>query len=182
MAPWMLAILTTQRCVRIIQVGMVLFLLFFAHYLGVSGRQHSFGIALGLGGYAMMELTLIASWVGQHLGNTSTDLVNMAAYNSALLTWFVYVLVKSPARDAATNLLQSQRWEQSLTDIHHPFPPDSLIPMFEGMVDRALSRTPVNSPLPSSGSATEANAAVTGEVIRVAGFDFSLPPRITSKT
>jgi hypothetical protein len=99
-----------------------------------------------------------------------------------LLTWFVYVLVKSPARDAATNLLQSQRWEQSLTDIHHPFPPDSLIPMFEGMVDRALSRTPVNSPLPSSGSATEANAAVTGEVIRVAGFDFSLPPRITSKT
>ncbi len=182
MAPWMLAILTTQRCVRIIQVGMVLFLLFFAHYLGVNSRQHSFGIALGLGGYAMMELTLIASWVGQHLGNTSTDLVNMAAYNSALLTWFVYVLVKSPARDAATNLLQPQRWEQSLTDIHHPFPPDSLIPMFEGMVDRALSRTPVNSPLPASGSAIEANSAVEGEVIRVAGFDFSLPPRITSKT
>ena len=182
MAPWMLAILTTQRCVRIIQVGMVLFLLFFAHYLGVNCRQHSFGIALGLGGYAMMELTLIASWVGQHLGNTSTDLVNMAAYNSALLTWFVYVLVKSPARDAATTLLQPQRWEQSLTDIHHPFPPDSLIPMFEGMVDRALSRTPVNSPLPASGSATHANSAVEGEVIRVAGFDFSLPPRVTSKT
>ena len=181
MAPWMLAILTTQRCVRIIQVGMVLFLLFFAHYLGVNSRQHSFGIALGLGGYAMMELALIASWVGQHLGNTSTDLVNMAAYNSALLTWFVYVLVKSPARDAATNLLQPQRWEQSLTDIHHPFPPDSLIPMFEGMVDRALSRTPVNPP-PSSGSETQANSAVAGEVVRVAGFDFSLPPRITSKT
>jgi len=181
-APWMLAILTTQRCVRIIQVGMVLFLLFFAHYLGVNSRQHSFGIALGLGGYAMMELTLIASWVGQHLGHTSMDLVNMAAYNSALLTWFVYALVKSPARDAATNLLQPQRWEQSLTDIHHPFPPDSLIPMFEGMVDRALSRTPVNSPLPSSGIATEANAAVTGEVIRVAGFAFSLATHITSKT
>ena len=95
MAPWMLAILTTQRCVRIIQVGMVLFLLFFAHYLGVNCKQHSFGIALGLGGYAMMELVLIASWVGQHLGNTSMDLVNMAAYNSALITWFVYALVKS---------------------------------------------------------------------------------------
>src|SRR5882762_5166287 len=102
--PWVQAIMTAQRCVRIIQVGMVLFLLSFARYLGVSRRQHSFGIALGLGGYAMMELTLIASWVGQHLGNTSTDLVNMAAYNSALLTWFVYVLVKSPARDAAATL------------------------------------------------------------------------------
>jgi hypothetical protein len=38
-------------------------------------------------------------------------------------------------------LLRPQRWEQSLSDIQHPLPADSLIPMFEGMVDRALSRT-----------------------------------------
>ena len=37
--PWMQAIMTSQRCVRIIQVGMVLFLLFFAHYVGVSGAS-----------------------------------------------------------------------------------------------------------------------------------------------
>ena len=49
MAAWVQAIMTAQRCVRIIQVGMVLFLLFFARYLGVSRRQHSFGIALGFG-------------------------------------------------------------------------------------------------------------------------------------
>src|SRR4030081_2489226 len=163
MAPWMLAIVTTQRCVRIIQVGMVLFLLFFAHYLGVNRKQHSFGIALGLGGYAMIELTLIASWVGEHLGNMSMDLVNMAAYNSALLTWFVYALVKSPVRDAGAALLQPQRWEPSLTEIHHPLPANSLIPMFEGMVDRALSRTAVNAPLPLTGNATEANSPGGGE-------------------
>src|SRR5579863_7130445 len=51
-APWAQAILTAQRCVRIIQVGMVLFLLFFARYLGVSWRRHSFGIALGFGLFA----------------------------------------------------------------------------------------------------------------------------------
>ena len=45
-----------RRCVRIIQVGMVLFLLFFAHYVGVSRRQHSFGIALGFGSFAVVEL------------------------------------------------------------------------------------------------------------------------------
>src|SRR6266571_1881343 len=39
-APWMQAIITSQRCVRIIQAGMVLFLLFFSHYVGVSRRQH----------------------------------------------------------------------------------------------------------------------------------------------
>jgi hypothetical protein len=38
-------------------------------------------------------------------------------------------------------MLRPQRWEQSLNDIQHPVAPDSLIPMFEGMVDRALSRT-----------------------------------------
>ena len=43
MPPWEQAIITSQRCVRIIQIGMVLFLLFFAHYVGVSRRQHSFG-------------------------------------------------------------------------------------------------------------------------------------------
>src|SRR5215831_6420335 len=39
LAPWMQAIVTSQRCVRMIQVGMILFLLFFAHYLGVSRKQ-----------------------------------------------------------------------------------------------------------------------------------------------
>src|SRR5271169_6309642 len=68
-APWVQAIMTAQRCVRIIQVGMVLFLLFFARYLGVSRRQHSFGIALGFGTFAVVELLLIASWAGEHLSN-----------------------------------------------------------------------------------------------------------------
>ncbi|MGA2019127.1 MAG: hypothetical protein ABSH02_00955 [Candidatus Sulfotelmatobacter sp.] len=139
--PWIQAILTAQRCVRIIQVGMVLFLLSFARYLGVSRRQHSFGIALGFGTFAVVELALIASWAGNHLAGLSVDLVNMGAYNCTLLIWLGYMLAKSPAREAGSMLLRPQRWEQGLSDIHHPLPADSLIPMFEGMVDRALSRT-----------------------------------------
>jgi hypothetical protein len=173
MAPWMLAIITTQRCVRIIQVGMVLFLLFFAHYLGVSRKQHSFGIALGFGGYAMIELALIASWVGDHMGNLAMDLVNMAAYNACLVIWLSYALAKSPARDAATNLLQPQRWEQSLTDIHHPLPANSLIPMFEGMVDRALSRTQVNAATIPGENERSLSPSEAG-VLQPGGFDFSV--------
>lgn len=140
-APWMQAIVTSQRCVRIIQVGMVLFLLFFAHYLGVSRRQHSFGIALGFGAFSTIELGLICSWVGNHLSGVTISMVNMSVYNLTLFLWLGYVAVKRPARDSAQSLLQPQRWEQSLSDIHHPLPADSLIPMFESMVDRALSRT-----------------------------------------
>jgi len=140
-APWVEAIMTAQRCVRIIQVGMVLFLLFFARYLGVSRRQHSFGIAMGFGTFAVVELALIATWSGYRLSEVSMSLVNMGAYDCALIVWLGYTLAKSPAREAASNLLRPQRWEQSLSDIQHPLQTDSLIPMFEGMVDRALSRT-----------------------------------------
>jgi hypothetical protein len=138
---WMQAIMTAQRCVRMVQVGMVLFLLFFSHYLGVNRRQRSFGIALGFGLCAFVELALLASVLGEHLGNPWVSIVNMVAYNLTLGVWVGYVAIKSPARDATTTtLLQPQRWEQSLSDIHHPLPANSLIPMFEGMVDRALSR------------------------------------------
>jgi hypothetical protein len=161
-AAWVQAIMTAQRCVRIIQVGMVLFLLFFARYLGVSRRQHSFGIALGFGTFAVVELALIASWTGDHLGNISMNLVNMTAYNATLLIWLGYTLAKSPAREAASTLLRPQRWEQSLSDIHHPLPADSLIPMFEGMVDRALSRTQsAPAPAPENGGAPLVTARAT---------------------
>lgn len=163
-APWMQAIVTSQRCVRIIQVGMVLFLLFFAHYVGINRRQLSFGIALGFGSFAVMELIVICSWVGNHLSGPAISLLNMGAYNSSLLLWLGYVYVKRPARDVNYSLLQPQRWEQSLSDIHHPVPADSLIPMFEGMVDRALSRTqPQLTPDPLEPAVKrEPRAAVAG--------------------
>jgi hypothetical protein len=155
--PWMQAIITSQRCVRMVQVGMVTFLLFFANYVGVSRRQHSFGIALGFGTFACFELLLISSWMGSHLSGPWMSLVNMTAYNGSLTLWLGYVAVKRPARDVSKSLLKPQRWEQSLSDIHHTLPADSLIPMFEGMVDRALSRT---QPIPHV--AEQANAAAAG--------------------
>jgi hypothetical protein len=177
-APWMQAIITSQRCVRMVQVGMVLFLLFFAHYVGVSRRQHSFGISLGFGSFAVVELVLICSWVGQHLSGAWISILNMAAYNASLLVWFGYVVVKRAARDTSTSLLQPQRWEQSLYDIHHPLPADSLIPMFEGMVDRAISRTRQDMSLVhehASAGSSDRTAAPT------AGFSIPVVP-ISSKT
>src|SRR5579863_1667512 len=176
--PWMQAIITSQRCVRIVQVGIVLLLLIFARYLGVSRKQQSFGIALGFGSFALVELALLASWVGGHLGSLAMSLVNMCAYNASLLIWFGYVLAKSPAREGSSVLLQPQRWEQSLTDIQHPLPEESLIPMFEGMVDRALSRTPSARSLAVGPARSKAESAAAP----VHGFDLSgLLAKVVSK-
>jgi hypothetical protein len=158
MPPWMQAITTAERCVRMVQVGMVLFLLFFARYMGVSRRQQSFGIALGFGSFAVVELTLIASWVGNHFGNPWMSIVNMVFYNGSLMVWLGYIALRNPVRDANASL-QTQRWEQSLSDIHHPLPADSLIPMFEGMVDRALSRTQPEMPVHAEEKRAAAAAA-----------------------
>jgi hypothetical protein len=139
-SPIVEAVLTLQRCVRVIQCGLVLFLLIFAQYLGVSRKQQTFGIMLGFGGFAFVELAVVALFTSGRIGQNSISLINMAAYNLAIITWVGYCLKKEPARDLVSPLLAPQRWDQSLNDIQHPATGDSLIPMFEGMVERAFSR------------------------------------------
>jgi hypothetical protein len=133
------AVIMAQRCVRVIQCGLILFLLFFSRHLGVSWRQHSFGIALGFGGFASAELVGLALFSGGQIHPRTINLINTTAYSLAILTWIGYGLLKTTSR-AASPL--SQRWDQGLGDLRHPGAGDSLIPMFESMVDRAFSRAP----------------------------------------
>lgn len=147
-SPLVQAVATVQRCVKVIQCGLVLFLLFFSKYLGVSWRQHSFGIVLGFGGYASVQLIGNALYSGGQVNSRATDFLYPAAYTCAVLTWVGYAALKAPARDVSASLLASQRWEQSLGDLQRPAAAGSLIPMFEGMVDRAFSRTGDYEPAP----------------------------------
>lgn len=144
--PLVQSVLTVQRCVRVIQCGLVLFLLLFARYLGVSWKQQSFGIALGFGGFASVELIALALRASAYIGELSVAFANMWGYNLAILLWLTYAWVKQPARESSSTLLTTQRWDRSLSDLQYPVPADSLIPMFEGMVDRAFSRTIGDSP------------------------------------
>ena len=64
--PIVQAIVTVQRCVRVAQVGLILFLMVFSRYLGSSWHQRSFGISLGLGVSAAVELGTLAFHVSGH--------------------------------------------------------------------------------------------------------------------
>jgi hypothetical protein len=141
--PLRTGIMTLQRSVRVVQCGLILFLLVFSRYLGTNWRQKSFGIALGFGAFASVELALVAINAASDnvFNQVLTDFINMAAYNLTILIWVGYMLAKSPAREPATHMLRTQRWEDGLSAIQHPQSADSLIPMFESMVDRALSRS-----------------------------------------
>jgi hypothetical protein len=141
------AVIIVQRCVRVMQCGLVLFLLFFSRHLGVVRRQFSFGIALGFGSYAAVELIILALVSGNQvqIPTITLSLINTAAYGLSILTWMAYASLKTTAREASSKLLMSQRWDQGLNELRHPAAVDSLIPMFESMVDRAFSRTPQGS-------------------------------------
>jgi len=144
-SPFTQAVIIGQRCVRVIQCGLILFLLVFSKYLGVSWRQHSFGIALGFGSFASVELIVLAMFSGGLIQPPTLNLINTAAYGLTILTWIAYTAAKGTAREAASIQFTSQRWDQSLGDLRRPTGEDSLIPMFEGMVDRAFSRSPQGS-------------------------------------
>jgi len=141
--PLRTGIMTLQRSVRVVQCGLILFLLVFSRYLGTNWRQKSFGIALGFGCFASIELALVAinAATDNVFNQLLTDFVNMSAYNITILIWIGYMLGNSPQREPLTHMLRPQRWEDGLTAIQHPQTADSLIPMFESMVDRALSRS-----------------------------------------
>src|SRR5207248_2996042 len=83
----------------------------------------------------------------------------LAGYNCAIFIWLGYVLLKKQPKEAPENLLIPQRWDQSLMDLQHPLPADSLIPMFETMVEQAFSRlqeTPENgSPTANPGNVSK---------------------------
>jgi len=135
------AVTTLERSVRIVQLGLILFLILFAGFLGVSRRQVSFGIALGFGLLAGAELMLLAMHSGGLVQQGSMNLINMVACNTSIVIWLAYSLLPQVVRQTEVNHLRTQRWEQSLADLQRPTSNDSLIPMFETMVEKAFSRS-----------------------------------------
>jgi hypothetical protein len=133
------SILLLQRCVKVIQCGLVLFLLAFCTHLNVSWRRQSFGVASGFGIFAATELIMTALFSGGHVTGDILNIVEMTAYNAAVLVWLGYAILIKP--QFSMPVLIPQRWDNALMDLQPQTEPDSLIPMFEHMVDRAFSRT-----------------------------------------
>jgi hypothetical protein len=140
-SPLVHALTTLGRSVRIVQFGLILFLLLFSSFLGVSRKQVSFGIGLGFGLAAGVELLLLALNSGGYVKQGLFNLINMATYMFAIFIWMGYSVSKKAVRETAANHLQTQRWEQGLAELQPTTPSDSLIPMFENMVERAFSRS-----------------------------------------
>jgi hypothetical protein len=105
-------------------------------------RQPVFGIALGFGVFASVELILVSVVVWLGSGHAATiSLVKSAAYNAVTLVWIGYLKQQPqlvPAVEVATN---ANTFSMALaTSTAVPDPDAALMLRVEQAVDRVLSR------------------------------------------
>src|SRR5271165_5363478 len=91
-------ILLAQRSVRLMQCGLVFFLLLFSEYLGISRRSFLFGIALGFGLFASVSMLVTTALAHQSVLHVAIlTRMNSGAYVLAVAIWLGYSIL-SPSR------------------------------------------------------------------------------------
>jgi len=132
------ALLLAQRSVRLMQCGLVFFLLLFSEYLGISRRNLLFGIALGFGLFASVDMLIVSGL--SHAGVVHVSVlrwVKSAAYNVSALIWLGYAVL-APFRSSAFSAVRSPEWNSALEDVRVPAEADSLLDSMDRTVERLL--------------------------------------------
>ena len=90
-----------HEAVYMVECGLVVFLFLFGAYFRLSWSRSAFGIALGIGVSACVNLATWAITANRGFGveRHLLDFVNMATYHVSVLIWFYYLL--APERIAA---------------------------------------------------------------------------------
>lgn len=134
-------IMLADRSVRLMECGLVFFLLLFSEYLGIPRRSFLFGISMGFGLFASVNMLVFTGLTHRGvLKHTTLSLINSAAYLTAVLIWLGYTLATAPSRNPAEakSLLRSKDWNSALEDARGPVVADSLLDSMDRTVERLL--------------------------------------------
>jgi hypothetical protein len=113
-------IMLAEEAARIVELGVIMFLFLSSSAFGLHWRQHEFGIALGLGTCAAVELfnvTLIP-----HVSKDAAQifgLVRSLSFDLSLLIWLGYLLVPERATSSAEIPKQDQleQWNEAVMEL-----------------------------------------------------------------
>ena len=117
---------TLDRTVSILQGGLLIVLFLFSKYFALSWRTHGFGIALGLGIFACVELATSAVWLQLGTMESHRILINVmgqAVYLGCVFIWLFYLARPEtvPAADAKALPPQDlEIWNRELERLLHP--------------------------------------------------------------
>jgi hypothetical protein len=94
------------RAVGLVQSGLLVFLFLFSSYFGLSWKNYVYGIAVGMGIFASVDLatSAIRLATGPGAGSYVYSLVTMATYHCCVLIWLVYMLAPESARRPVNEL------------------------------------------------------------------------------
>ena len=110
------AIMSIERSIRLMQCGLLLFVLVCSTYLGLSLRSFACGIALGFGVFAATDLTILN--FRTQLGDHWTQLLSLVAsgiYNISVMVWLGYSLAPHKAHTRTGFIYRPliDRWNQA---------------------------------------------------------------------
>lgn len=127
------------RSVRLMQCGMVIFLILFTKYLGVSPRHFLFGVAAGYGFYASVNMVTVMILLRFSLFTELTlSVINSMSYNIAVGMWLFYVLAPQADRRKVEIVPQSDKWNFALAGVLNVEGNDGFLTGMERTVDRLL--------------------------------------------
>ncbi|HEY6350556.1 MAG TPA: hypothetical protein VI636_14210 [Candidatus Angelobacter sp.] len=114
------AFLVVEQAVRILEVGLLLFLFLCASAFGLHWRQYTFGMALGLGIFVTVELVALTMRI--QFGITANSLFNMVrsiSFNSSLFIWIGYLLAPELATSASEmpKRAQLEQWNKAVMEL-----------------------------------------------------------------
>lgn len=134
------AVLAFERSVRLMQCGLFVLLMLLCRVMRDCWRQQVFGIALGFGVFASIELILISvvMWYGDRPGEM-VSLVKSVSYNAVTLLWIGYLQQGELA--PAITMAPAARFNLALATPNAGADNDeSFMVWVEQAVDRVLSR------------------------------------------
>jgi len=138
-----MAVFTFDRSLRLMQVGLFLLLLLLCRVFKNCWREQVFGIALGFGVFASVELILISvvMWYGNsHAGLIS--LLKSTAYNAVTVVWIGYLRHEPQLLPAALAGASPRPLGMALATPDAMLDPDAgFMLRVEQAVDRVLSRS-----------------------------------------
>ena len=139
----MSGVLAFDRSLRMMQCGLFLLLLLVCHFLKRCWRPQVFGIALGFGIFASIELILVSAMM--HYGEGLAPLVSVTkslAYNCITVLWIGYVVRESESVPLTNTVPELQALDVALlTPATAGTNGESFLATVEDAVERVLSRS-----------------------------------------
>lgn len=114
------AVLLAAEAARLVEVGLIMFLFLSSSAFGLHWRQNVFGIALGLGTFAAVELVTV-TLIGHVSSSTAQalSLIRGISFSTSLLIWLGYLLAPEHATNSVEipKRAQLEQWNQAVMEL-----------------------------------------------------------------